>query len=105
MNFERDEITLADIENHIAKHGRKATTQILTILGQKRALYDAVMSEEGRIILRSVMGRMDELLEKIVNTTDDFEERIEYRILCKIMRGWAEELANYKKHSDKLKGV
>jgi len=108
MNFERDEITLSDIENHIAKHGRKATTQLLTILGQKRVLYDAVMSSEGQVLLRYITNRMDELLETIINSGDDLTEyqlRVEYRVLSNLIRKWAEELATYKRNSDKLKGA
>lgn len=104
IDLDKEKLTLEDIANHSAKHGRKATATLLHILGRKRPYYDALMDEKCQLILHSVFLRMDELLEKIVVAKNSDEERIEYDILRKLANEWAQELVNYRKHKDKLKG-
>ncbi len=105
MESVRDEVTLGDIEAHSKRHGRKATSQLLNLLGRKRPLYDIVMSKEGQVLFSSLIARLDELLEQIIDNKATDKESMEYRISVKFLREMAEILRNYKKHSDMLKGV
>ncbi len=105
MESERQEVTLADIEAHTKHHGRKATAQLLSILGKKQPLYDIVMSKGGQMLFTVILERLDELIDKIVNNQATDEERIEYTVSIKFLNNSAAILSNYKKLSNKLKGV
>ena len=102
----RDEITLEIIEEHARKHGRKGTAQLMSVLGRKQPMYHALTkSESVKIVLKSAMGRMNELLDKIIEDKCTTEEKHEYNSLKKIFTDWSIELDTYKKHCKKLKGV
>ena len=105
MEPERNEITAADLARHTQRHGRKATSQLLNILGKRRPHYDLVMSPGGQLMFIKLLARMDELLAKIVDGAAVESDRIEYRISVDFLKINTDIIINYKKHSDKLKGA
>ena len=105
METENREVTLADIQTHTKRHGRKATSQLLTLLGKRRPLYDIVMSKGGQRLFSVIIERLDELLDRIINNKATTEETIEYRVSVDFLNYSASILSNYEKHSNKLKGV
>jgi len=102
---ELTEVTLSDIQNHSKKHGQKATSRLLTILGQQKQLYDIVMSEGGQLLFRKVMMRMNELLDKTVLQNISDEELMEYKIMVDFINDSATILGNYQKCRKVLKGA
>jgi len=105
METVRNEITVEDLARHSRKHGRKATSQLLAILGRRRPHYELVNSPGGQLMFVRLLSRMDELLEKIVMNKADENERIEYAVSVDFLQHNTDMMINYKKHSDKLKGV
>ena len=105
MESERKEITIADLERHSQRHGKKATSQLLALLGRKRPLYDLVLSKGGQIMFAYLIERLNELLTEIVNDTATKEERMEYKISVEFLQHTTSLVTTYKKYSDKLKGV
>jgi hypothetical protein len=101
----RNEITAEDLARHTARHGRKATSQLLNILGRRRPHYDLVMTPGGQLMFNRLIARMDELLAKIVDGVADEPDRIEYRVSVEFLQVNTDIIVNYKKHSDKLKGA
>jgi hypothetical protein len=101
----RNEITAEDLARHTARHGRKATSQLLNILGRRRPHYDLVMSPGGQLMFNRLIARMDELLSKIVSDDANAYERTEYSISTEFLNTNTDIIVNYKKHSDKLKGA
>jgi len=101
----QNEITLEIIEEHARKHGRKGTAQLMSVLGRKQPMFQALTkSESVKIILKNAMGRMNELLDKIIEDKCSIEEKHEYNSLMKIFGDWSTELDTYNKHYKKLKG-
>lgn len=105
METERKEITAQDLKEHTQRHGRKATSQLLAILGRRRPLYDLVKSSGGQLMFFNLLARMDELMENIVNNKATEEERIEYKISVDFLKHNTDIMVNYDKHHNKLKGV
>ena len=105
MESERKEITIADLERHSQRHGKKATSQLLALLGRKRPLYELVMSKGGQIMFGYLLGRMDDLLNKIAENKADEQERLEYKVSVQFLQQMTSLIVTYKKYSDKLKGV
>jgi len=101
----QNEITVEDLNRHRKKHGRKATAQLLGILGRRRPLYELVISPGGQLMFARLISRLDALLDKLVMGTASEEERIEYTVSVNFLSDNTDILVNYKKHSDKLKGV
>ena len=105
METERKEITAVDLARHSKRHGRKATSQLLAILGRRRPHYELVISPGGQLMFARLLARMDELLNKIVMGKAEESERIEYGVSVEFLNLNTDIMVNYKKHSDKLKGV
>jgi hypothetical protein len=105
MESERKEITASDLAAHSRRHGRKATSQLLEILGRRRPHYELVTSPGGQLMFSSLLVRMDELVEKIVGNKATEEERVEYKVSVDFLNYNADIMTKYEKHSNKLKGV
>lgn len=105
MESERKEITVADLERHSRQHGKKATSQLLALLGRKRPLYELVISKGGQIMFAYLIGRMDELLNKIAENNANEQERLEYKVSVQFLQQTTSLIVTYKKYSDKLKGI
>lgn len=105
MDSGRDEITTEDLARHTQKHGQKATSKLLSILGGKRPLYDIVMSPGGQLLFSRTLNRMNELLDMIVAEKATEKDLMEYRLKVEFLNDSVNMLKNYKKHKDMLKGV
>ncbi len=105
MESERQEVTLGDIEEHSKRHGRKATSQLLSILGKKQPLYDIVMSKGGQMLFKNIIDQLNMLLDLIVDNKATDVEIMEYKVNADFLNHSAAILSNYKKLSNKLKGV
>ena len=105
METVRNEITVEDLARHSQRHGRKATSQLLAILGRRRPHHELVTSPGGQLMFMRLLARMDELLDKIVANKADEDERIEYAVSVDFLKHNTDLMVNYKKHSDKLKGA
>lgn len=95
-------ITLADIEVHTVKYGARRTNSLLSALGVQSKANEALMSEIGQQLLRSVMSKMKALYIKIFENNASEKERMEYVILRDLLNMWGKQLATYKKLKDKL---
>jgi len=104
METERREITAQDLKEHSQRHGRKATSQLLAILGRRRPLHELVMSTGGQLMFFHLLARMDELMENIVSNEATEEERIEYKVSIDFLKHNTDIMVNYEKHHKKLKG-
>ncbi len=105
MDSERlEEITIADLETHAAKHGQKATSKVLSLLGQRKPLYDIVMSPGGQLLFAKHLNRMNELLDKLVNGKVTESQRLEYKIRLEFLQSSVKILKNYKRYKSVLKG-
>lgn len=100
-----DDVTPTTIEQYALKHGARNAKALLSVLGKKQALYNAIQSEVGQAFLKSFIEKMDELLDKIIDEEASDVEKTEYRIRAAMIKEWAEQLKIYEKHSKKLKGV
>ena len=101
----QNEITVADLEHHSRRHGKKATSQLLAVLGRKRPLYDIVMSPGGQVLFSYLISDLDSLLDKIIDNKASEEDRLKYKVSVDFLRHATTIMKDYKRYSDKLKGV
>jgi len=99
---QQGKITLEDIERFSAKHGPRRTTQILSILGKRQHLYDALHSEVGQALFKQTMDEVDVLFSKILDGQNTPEDVVKYNILKDLITEWARKLATYDKFKLKL---
>lgn len=104
MDVATDEITIQDLQAHSRRFGKKATHKLLMLLGKRRPLYDLVMSEGGQLLFQRLIQRLDEILDKIVADTATEKEHVEYKVRLEFLRDATDNLVNYKKYRDMLKG-
>lgn len=94
---QQGKITLEDIEAFARKHGPRRTSQILSILGKRQHLYDALTSEVGQALFKQTMDEIDGLFSKIVDGQNTNGDVVKYNILKDIITDWARKLATYDK--------
>jgi len=99
---QQGKITLEDIESFSAKHGPRRTTQILSILGKRQHLYDALLSEVGQALFKQTMDEVDFLFNKHLDGQATPEDIDKYNILKDLITDWARKLATYDKFKLKL---
>ena len=99
---EKGKITLADIERFSKRHGPRRTSQILSILGKRQNLYDALISEVGLALFKQTMDETDALFDKILSGKNTNGDVVKYNILKDLITEWARKLATYDKFKLKL---
>ena len=99
---QQGKITLEDIESFARRHGPRRTSQILSILGKRQPLYDALMSEVGQAVFGQTMVEIDALFNKIVDGQNTNGDVIKYNILKDLITDWARKLSTYDKFKLKL---
>lgn len=102
VSEQQGKITLEDIERFSAKHGPRRTTQILSILGKRQHLYDALRSEVGQALFKQTMDEIDALFSKILDGQNTPEDVVKYNIMKDLITEWARKLATYDKFKLKL---
>lgn len=94
---QRGKITLEDIESFSEKHGPRRTSQILSILGKRQPVYDALMSEVGQALFKQSLAELDELFGKILDGRNTPEDVVKYNILKDLIAEWGRKLSTYNK--------
>ena len=94
---QQGKITLEDIENFSRKHGARRTSQILSILGKRQFIYDALMSEVGQEMFKHTMDEIDLLFNKILDGQNTPEDVVKYNILKDLIAEWGRKLSTYNK--------
>ena len=101
-NEQQRKITVEDVESFAKRHGSKRTSQILSILGKRQLLYDAIKSEVGQALFGQVMDEVDALFNKILDGKNTPEDVVKYNILKDLITEWARKLETYDKFKLKL---
>lgn len=99
---QQGKITLEDIESFAKRHGQRRTTQIMSILGKRQNLYDALTSEVGQALFKQTMGEVDDLFYKHLDGSATPEDTVKYNILKNLITEWARKLSTYEKFKLKL---
>jgi hypothetical protein len=99
---QQGKITLEDIEAFAKRHGPRRTTHILSVLGKRQHLYDALMSEVGQAMFKNTMAEADFLFYKHLDGDATAEDIMKYNILKGLVEDWARKLATYEKFKLKL---
>uniref|UniRef100_A0A6M3XUS3 Uncharacterized protein n=1 Tax=viral metagenome TaxID=1070528 RepID=A0A6M3XUS3_9ZZZZ len=99
---QQGKITLEDIENFSRRHGARRTSQIMSILGKRQNLYDAINSEVGQALFKQTMDEIDALFNKHLDGEASEQDIMKYNILKSILIEWARKLATYEKFKLKL---
>ncbi|MHC4728106.1 MAG: hypothetical protein ACYS17_12860 [Planctomycetota bacterium] len=89
------DLKLSDIERHKQRHGPRKTAQIMSRLGKKHKFVEAVKTPVGEQLLKDMMVRMDDLLEKNLRQKMTDRERIEYEVLEKLSETWISRIYSY----------
>jgi hypothetical protein len=97
-----NKITLKDLELHAQKHGARKTQRIMSVLGKKSKFIEVIKTEIGQQLLKDVVHRMDELLEKNLKMAITEDERIEYKVLEEISDRWIARIFSYLQKHDQL---
>ena len=101
---QKGKITLEDIERFSRRHGPKRTSQVLSILGKRQPLYDALQSEVGQTLFGNTMDEVDRLFYKHLDGEASDEDIMKYNILKGLIEEWAKKLSTYEKFKLKLTG-
>lgn len=104
MESMQDGVTLADLESHVARHGKKATSKLLELLGRRKPAYDIIMSPGGSTLFSRVIFRLDELLDLIIEEKASDKDLMEYKTKVEFLRYSTDILKNYEKYRKMLKG-
>lgn len=97
-------ITLKDIQDHTSRHGHRKTQKILSVLGRKYKFVEVIKTPIGQQLLKDMMMRLDELLEKNLKVKITEKERVEYDLLSKLTDTWIARIHSYLQTANKLKG-
>jgi len=81
---------------------RKQGARTLSILGHFQPFVEAMQSQIGKEILGDAITLHEELLQKVGALTATDDEKMEYRILQKIIYRWSERIARYEKAMNEL---
>ena len=101
----KDEITIADIEKSARAHGRKGTQDLMGIIHKKQPVVNALKDENGQVLCKYTLKKMNVLLDKLVDGSITEEERHMYNAYRGILFEWAYELERYTIARDKIKGA
>ena len=97
------EITPQVIEDYVKRHNAKSCTRIMSVLGKKQPFYQAIRTEIGRELLKDMIMKLEQLLEKAINDDITEKEKAEYRVLKELSETWAIRIHAYLQKVHKLK--
>ena len=101
-NEQQHKITLEDIESFTNRHGARRTSQLLSVLGKRQPLYDALHSEVGYTLFKETMEQIDILFYKILDGKNTPDDIVKYNVMKQLITEWARKLATYEKFKLKL---
>ncbi|MHA1951844.1 MAG: hypothetical protein ACW987_18515 [Candidatus Thorarchaeota archaeon] len=105
-----DEATLnqTDIEKFLAIHGKKGI-KTLSILGQRQKFAAAMKTEVGQMVLKSIMVKMEVLLDKMHKRIREYKdpqiEMISYNALCDLFIELVERITKFNDVKKKIKNL
>jgi hypothetical protein len=102
------ELQQQDIEKFLAIHGKRGI-KTLNILGEKHEFYKVMKSEIGQMILRSIMVKMEYLLDKMNKKIRQYKdvqiEMIAYNTLSDLFLELIERIQSFEKIKKKIKST
>ena len=97
-------VTIADIERFRERHGPRRTSHLLSMLGKRQPLFDAMHSDIGQALFKDTVDELDNLFNKILNDDHTREDTMKYKILKSLIEQWALKLNTYLKRKAELTG-
>lgn len=96
-------LTPERIAEFLKYHGRKGI-KTMSALGNNQPAYAAITDEVGQHLLKHVMAKMEDRLNKIIALEADDKDKLEYGILRDIFNEWVEIIYTQRKLADRIQG-
>ena len=98
--------TLMDMENYIARHGKKGkemVSRLLSALGKDEQFLNAFNSPVGSELLSDLVEIMETRLDKIIDETAEEKDKAEFRVAKELATRWVGKINEYNRHLKQLK--
>jgi len=102
-DWKQEEITSASIDEFLRIHGKNGV-KTLSLLGRNHDLFEFASSDIGTKLLRGIMVKMEQLLEKIIDGKATAEETMEYGVNARFFNTVADKVSLYLKSQKKVAG-
>lgn len=93
--------SLSEIRDYLDRN-RKKGSQTLSLLGKDVAFIQAIQSPIGHELLKDLVGRHETLLEKVGGLSASDEEKLEFKVVKRLIQEWTERITRYEKSLDEI---
>ena len=91
----------SEIRDYLDRN-RKKGSQTLSLLGRDIAFIQAIQSPIGHELLKDLVSRHETLLEKVGNISATDEEKLEFKVVKRLIQEWTERITRYEKNLDEV---
>lgn len=97
------DFSVSELENFLSRRKKKEGERVFKSLGRTQSFVNAINTPLGQEILTTVIERMENILEKIINENSDDKERAEFRVLRNITSEWSEKINTFNKAKEEIR--
>ncbi len=82
------------LEEFAKKHGKAQAANMLRIMAGKIEIYKALQTYPGSVLLQELQDRWMVLYQKTLDISATDEDKLEFKVVHKLLRSWAEKVAS-----------
>jgi hypothetical protein len=95
-------ITPEDIDRYLGRAGKHGE-RTLSLLGQYQGFISAIGTEIGKELLKDLVKEHEILLNKVADLEATDEEKMQYKVVRKMLVAWGDRITNYESKLKEIK--